>query len=52
VFGSYGDSALNLAWDFDPFDMKFIGGVATRIINELKGIAVTVHLIWFTSRVK
>ena len=24
--------------DFYPFDMKFVGGVATRIINEVKGV--------------
>jgi GMP synthase (glutamine-hydrolysing) len=24
--------------DFYPFDMKFIGAVATRIINEVKGV--------------
>ncbi len=25
--------------DFYPFDMKFLGETATRIINEVKGVA-------------
>ena len=29
--------------DFYPFDMKFIGGVATRIINEVKGVNRVVY---------
>jgi GMP synthase (glutamine-hydrolysing) len=29
--------------DFYPFDMKFIGNVATRIINEVKGINRVVY---------
>jgi GMP synthase (glutamine-hydrolysing) len=29
--------------DFYPFDMKLIGAVATRIINEVKGVNRVVH---------
>jgi GMP synthase (glutamine-hydrolysing) len=29
--------------DFYPFDMKFIGRVATRIINEVKGVNRVVY---------
>jgi len=29
--------------DFYPFDMKFIAGVATRIINEVKGVNRVVY---------
>ena len=29
--------------DFYPFDMKFIGAVATRIINEVKGVNRVVY---------
>jgi GMP synthase (glutamine-hydrolysing) len=29
--------------DFYPFDMKFVGGVATRIINEVKGVNRVVY---------
>src|SRR5207237_9460678 len=29
--------------DFYPFDMKFIGNVATRIINEVKGVNRVVY---------
>jgi GMP synthase (glutamine-hydrolysing) len=29
--------------DFYPFDMAFIGGVATRIINEVKGVNRVVY---------
>ena len=29
--------------DFYPFDMKFLGGVATRIINEVKGVNRVVY---------
>ena len=29
--------------DFYPFDMKFIGQVATRIINEVKGVNRVVY---------
>jgi len=29
--------------DFYPFDMKFIGHVATRIINEVKGVNRVVY---------
>ena len=29
--------------DFYPFDMKFIGAVATRIINEVKGVSRVVY---------
>ncbi len=29
--------------DFYPFDMKFIGGVATRIINEVRGVNRVVY---------
>ena len=29
--------------DFYPFEMKFIGNVATRIINELKGVNRVVY---------
>jgi GMP synthase (glutamine-hydrolysing) len=29
--------------DFYPFDMKFIGGVATRIINEVEGVNRVVY---------
>ena len=29
--------------DFFPFDMKFLGGVATRIINEVKGVNRVVY---------
>jgi GMP synthase (glutamine-hydrolysing) len=29
--------------DFYPFDMKFIGNVATRIVNEVKGVNRVVY---------
>ena len=29
--------------DFYPFDMKFIGHVATRIVNEVKGVNRVVY---------
>jgi GMP synthase (glutamine-hydrolysing) len=29
--------------DFYPFDMKFIGAVATRIVNEVKGVNRVVY---------
>ena len=29
--------------DFYPFDMKFLGRVATRIINEVKGVNRVVY---------
>ncbi len=29
--------------DFYPFDMKFLGNVATRIINEVKGVNRVVY---------
>jgi len=29
--------------DFHPFDMKFIGAVATRIINRVKGVNRVVY---------
>jgi GMP synthase (glutamine-hydrolysing) len=29
--------------DFYPFDMKFLGGVANRIINEVKGVNRVVY---------
>jgi GMP synthase PP-ATPase subunit len=29
--------------DYYPFDMKFIGAVATRIINEVKGVNRVVY---------
>jgi GMP synthase (glutamine-hydrolysing) len=29
--------------DFYPFDMKFLGNVATRIINEAKGVNRVVY---------
>ena len=29
--------------DFYPFDMKFLGHVATRIINEVKGVNRVVY---------
>jgi GMP synthase (glutamine-hydrolysing) len=29
--------------DFYPFEMKFIGNVATRIINEVKGVNRVVY---------
>jgi GMP synthase (glutamine-hydrolysing) len=29
--------------DFYPFDMKFLGDVATRIINEVKGVNRVVY---------
>jgi GMP synthase (glutamine-hydrolysing) len=29
--------------DFYPFDMKFIGAVATRVINEVKGVNRAVY---------
>ena len=29
--------------DFYPFDMSFIGAVATRIINEVKGVNRVVY---------
>ena len=31
------------AIDFYPFDMKFIGHVATRIVNEVKGVNRVVY---------
>ena len=34
---------LRMTADFYPFDMKFIGGVATRIINEVKGVNRVVY---------
>ena len=36
--------------DFYPFDMKFIGGVATRIINEVKGVNRVVYDVTSASR--
>jgi GMP synthase (glutamine-hydrolysing) len=36
--------------DFYPFDMAFIGRVATRIINEVRGIGALVSLIAFRLR--
>jgi len=30
-------STAGMTADFYPFDMKFLGHVATRIINEVKG---------------
>ena len=29
--------------DFYPFDMKFLGAVATRIVNEVKGVNRVVY---------
>jgi GMP synthase (glutamine-hydrolysing) len=29
--------------DFYPFDMKFIGNVATHIINDVKGVSRVVY---------
>jgi GMP synthase (glutamine-hydrolysing) len=29
--------------DFYPFDMKFIGAMATRVINEVKGVNRVVY---------
>ena len=31
-------STDGIAGDFYPFDMKFLGETATRIINEVKGV--------------
>ena len=31
-------STDGMTGDFYPFDMKFIGHVATRIVNEVKGV--------------
>jgi len=31
-------SSDGMTADFYPFDMKFLGETATRIINELKGV--------------
>ena len=31
-------SSDDMTADFDPFEMDFIGRVATRIINEVKGV--------------
>ena len=36
-------STYGMTADFYPFDMKFIGGVATRIINEVKGVNRVVY---------
>ena len=36
--------------DFYPFDMKFIGHVATRIINEVKGVNRVVYDVTSRSR--
>ena len=36
--------------DFYPFDMKFIGAVATRIINEVKGVNRVVYDVTSASR--
>ena len=36
-------STDGLTADFYPFDMKFIGAVATRIINEVKGVNRVVY---------
>ena len=32
-----------MAGDLDPFDVAFIGHVATRIINEVKGVNRVVY---------
>jgi GMP synthase (glutamine-hydrolysing) len=32
-----------MAADFHPFDMKFLGHAATRIIDEPRGVNRTVH---------
>src|SRR5436190_17162887 len=36
-------SSDGMTADFYPFDMKFLGGVATRIINEVKGVNRVVY---------
>ena len=37
------NSTDGMTADFYPFDMKFIGHVATRIINEVKGVNRVVY---------
>jgi GMP synthase (glutamine-hydrolysing) len=37
------NSTDGMTADFYPFDMKFIGAVATRIINEVKGVNRVVY---------
>jgi GMP synthase (glutamine-hydrolysing) len=32
--------------DFHPFDMAFLGHVATRIVNEVKGVNRVVYIGW------
>jgi GMP synthase (glutamine-hydrolysing) len=36
-------SADGMTADFYPFDMEFLGKVATRIINEVKGVNRVVY---------
>ena len=36
-------STDGLTADFYPFDMKFLGHVATRIVNEVKGVNRVVY---------
>jgi GMP synthase (glutamine-hydrolysing) len=36
-------SVDGMSADFYPFDMKFLGHVATRIINEVKGVNRVVY---------
>ena len=36
-------TSIRVTSDFYPFDMKFLGLVATRIINEVKGVNRVVY---------
>ena len=36
-------SSDGMTADFYPFDMKFIGSVATRIVNEVRGVNRVVY---------
>jgi GMP synthase (glutamine-hydrolysing) len=38
------NSSDGMTADFHPFDMGLIGNVATRIINEVKGVNRVVYL--------